>query len=207
MKVHKMPVQEYLSGKVNQIPGKENALVYYHRYKDYNGVTKIKFKTPEAMTAALISARKIFDHILKDSGSRLEELEILWRYIKSNPLMKDKRVTGIIPPGRTSLAVELSNGKVLKLSRRHPFVGRSFEKDFDVALIGNVEKYLDNGVDYYVYTQGKANMDNTTQKHMSTVLRMLTDKGYTPVDINMSRYDQVGIYRRKPYLVDSECAQ
>lgn len=208
MQIQKLSLYRFLERPPRNIPDGQNALVYFKTDKEgFRNISRIKFKEPLFMTKALINIRQIFDNIFSSSPEKMNELDVVWRFIKNNRQFKDKKSSGIFMPGRTSIAVEMTNGEVLKLSRRNPFHAREHSSDFDLPLLSAIEKYTENGVDYYAYIQARADMSATKETHVKEVIKKIRQNGFCPDDIWPKRTDQVGIYKGKPYLVDSECAK
>lgn len=207
MRIQKSVINSYLGGKCNHLALKDKAIVYFNEAGNSNEILKIKYKQPVPIMGGMINAIKILDHLFERTPFKFKEFEILWRFLKKNPHYKEKKMTGFCMPGYSSLAVELADKEVMKLSRRNPLASRPHVPELDIPFVTNVETFKDKGVYYYFYIQKKADMNSTTQEHVKQVIKKIIKSNYSPFDIYPSRTDQVGIYRGKPYLVDTECAQ
>lgn len=103
--------------------------------------------------------------------------------------------------GNTAMALENTEGKVLKLSARNQFGFDRKPEKFDARVYENGT--TEDG--YYYYIQEKCDRSRIKQEHIDKISQMIEDSGYNPFDMSE---DQIGIAGDgKVYLIDPECAR
>ena len=113
---------------------------------------------------------------------------------------KDMKFVRFLGVGNNAIALENTEGKVLKLTSSDTFEFRGGKEDFD-ANIFEVGK----GKRFYYYIQEKCSKENLSQSDVDTMSKMIEEKGYTAFDMST---DQIGFNSSgKLCLIDPECAR
>ncbi len=114
---------------------------------------------------------------------------------------KDMSFVRYLGAGNTAMAIENTDGKVLKLSAINQFSFDRKPEKFDARVY---EKGItDDG--YFYYLQEKCDITKVNNNDIDKISKMIEDAGYTPFDMSE---DQIGIAKDgKAYLIDPECAK
>jgi len=117
--------------------------------------------------------------------------------------VKESDIKGIAGRGRLSVVLDLGEQEVLKCSLENPLEFRTHNSSFDIPFLSPVEKF---GQTYFV-REAKADTKKVTQQDCINVIRRLYETGYEPsADLDQYKLRQVGIYKGKPYLLDTSAA-
>lgn len=130
-------------------------------------------------------------------------LESFAAEVKKTGLYKNRKLKGIVGAGSRSVALELDNAEILKISLvRDNCTARPYNELFDLPI-------LDRGKvgNIWYYTQPKAETKGITSEHVVDIINKIKSCNYTPRDLQPQRVEQVGLYKGKPYLLDRECAR
>ena len=114
---------------------------------------------------------------------------------------KDMKFVRYLGAGNTAMAIENTDGKVLKLSFVNQFSFDRKPEKFDARVY---EKGKTDD-EYYYYIQEKCDITKITNNDIDKISKMIEDAGYTPFDMSE---DQIGTAKDgKVYLIDPECAK
>lgn len=170
-----------------------------------NPVTFKGYKFEKPLT--LIEALNIkIDGYVADFSTHSGLINQFKELIKYMPKkLKEQRLTEILGSGARSIALERTDGEVLKLSVNNPFKnGRPIE-DFDVPIL-EMKRFHFGQHEYYYSIQEKCSFNNIKGDDAEVLINKILDKGY---DIDFEelrgRSGQFGYTRAgKLCVVDSE---
>lgn len=166
-----------------------------------NAKDLVNFKKPPKLLKGL---KEITEIKQKNHIHNIPEglVESFIQELEKSGLYKGRKIKGIIGVGSKTAAFELDNQEVLKIAFSNNLTTRPHNSLFDLPV-------LDSGKigDVYYYIQPKADRTSLTTEHVVDVINKIKFSGYTPRDLQSNRFDQIGLYKGKPYLIDRECAR
>lgn len=164
----------------------------------------IKFKNPVDIETGLDACAPYIydckDCLMHDS----EQFNILKEFVQNDPDFKDEKMVSLIDAMNHTVVLELTDGRVLKMVKRPPFVNnRPYEPSFDIPLLSEVKNYKD----YYFLIQEKADTRDIETWAVDDVMERIKEAGYKPVDIQDNELQIGWSPSLEEYmLIDSECA-
>lgn len=137
----------------------------------------------------------------KQKPSYLYQFPALQDYIDAGRV-SESEIKGVAGRGGLSVVLDLGD-EVLKCSYENPLEFRVHNPAFDIPFLSPVEKF---GKAYFV-KEPKADTKSVTTEDCQDVIKRLYKAGCEPsADFDDYRLKQVGIYKGKPYLLDTRCA-
>ena len=169
---------------------KKYGIVYY----DDNGhVDKYELLKPHGILEDL-------EHWKSDFSGNSYRDDII-DFIKGSKVFLDEKIFSLLGEGFFTVAFDIGNDKVLKISDQNPFEFREHNPRFDIPLLSPIYKYGD----MYGYIQAKADK-KVSYFDVLSVKRKIKRDGYKVFDFDEHPKKQIGIYEGKSYLLDSRCA-
>lgn len=139
---------------------------------------------------------------LKRFKDNQDDIKIFIDSLKDTPL-KDIKIKQLMGYGSSALALEMKNGKILKLSRKNHFPMNRPVEDFDAEVFtrGKIGKT-------YYYVAEKCTPCQCGQGYAPIMIETIREYGYRPYDIGIYDDFQVGFNSKcELKLLDPECAQ
>ena len=113
----------------------------------------------------------------------------------------DNSVMNLHNNGGLTVVFDIPNDEVLKVSLENPLEFREHNPEFDIPFLTPVEKYGKT----YIVKQPKADTENITREHFMEVAKRIVN-AWCELSKDGTKYEQYGLYKGKPYLIDTRCA-
>lgn len=115
------------------------------------------------------------------------------------PRFKDIKFSRYLGAGNSAIAIETTEGKVLKLSENNHFGQGRKTEEFDAPVYesGQIGDF------HHYYFQKKCSTKNITEENVEEIKNRIEAKGYNSFDLSKN---QLGKANGKVYLIDPECA-
>lgn len=139
---------------------------YGTAFYDKNGFDRYELNKAEEILTGV--EHYLYDYPVVENGPSVIE------FLKGSKRFLDEKIFSLMGKGRFSFALDIGNGRVLKISSQNPFEYRKHNSRFDIPLLSEIYRYGN----MYGYIQAKA------------------DKRVTPWDVFWVKIKICGIFKK-----------